>query len=264
MSSEYEIILYDIPSTLEEVTSSPNVWRTKLLLNYKKLSYKTIWVHFDDLEATCKSIGAAPTSKKPDGSDSYTFPVISVKLTPDSTPIVVSDSPKIASFIEEKFPDPERPLFPEGSRALQAALRSYLVTHVFFALVPVLMEPYIATLVKPDYYASTRQIWFKVPLDQFIPKGDAEEEEWKKVEQGFDGVAAFLDENADGFSGAEADEKRLSVLGGQPSYVELELVAFMYSMKRLGFQKGWERLKDRNEGRWPKIMERYKEYLPVH
>src|SRR5689334_9915093 len=49
--TEPEIILYDLGST-KNVCFSPVVWRIRMMLNYKKLPYTTIFLEFPDIEPT--------------------------------------------------------------------------------------------------------------------------------------------------------------------------------------------------------------------
>jgi len=46
-----EIILYDLACT-KNICFSPVVWRIRLMLNYKKIPYKTIFLEFPDIEPT--------------------------------------------------------------------------------------------------------------------------------------------------------------------------------------------------------------------
>jgi hypothetical protein len=36
-------------------------------LNYKKLSYKSVWIEFHEIEPVAKEVGAKPTRIKPNG-----------------------------------------------------------------------------------------------------------------------------------------------------------------------------------------------------
>lgn len=50
-----EIVLYDLACT-KNVCFSPTVWRIRLLLNYKQIPYKTIFLEFPDIEPTLKAL----------------------------------------------------------------------------------------------------------------------------------------------------------------------------------------------------------------
>ena len=53
--NEPEIILYDLDST-KNICFSPVVWRIRLMLNYKQVSYRTVFLDFPDIEPTLKEL----------------------------------------------------------------------------------------------------------------------------------------------------------------------------------------------------------------
>ena len=52
---EPEIILYDLACT-KNVCFSPTVWRIRLMLNYKQIPYKTVFLEFPDIEPELKAL----------------------------------------------------------------------------------------------------------------------------------------------------------------------------------------------------------------
>jgi hypothetical protein len=56
-----DIILYDLACT-KSVSFSPAVWRIRLMLNYKNIPYKTIFLEFPDIEPTLKELWVTFTS----------------------------------------------------------------------------------------------------------------------------------------------------------------------------------------------------------
>lgn len=52
---EPEIVLYDL-ACIKNICFSPVVWRIRLLLNYKQVHYKTIFLEFPDIEPTLKGL----------------------------------------------------------------------------------------------------------------------------------------------------------------------------------------------------------------
>lgn len=52
---EHDIVLYDLACT-KHVSFSPVVWRIRLMLNYKNIPYKTIFLEFPDIEPTLKNL----------------------------------------------------------------------------------------------------------------------------------------------------------------------------------------------------------------
>jgi len=54
-SSQADVILYDLACE-KNVCFSPVVWRIRLMLNYKRIPYKTIFLEFPDIESTLKPL----------------------------------------------------------------------------------------------------------------------------------------------------------------------------------------------------------------
>lgn len=52
---EHEIVLYDLAST-KNICFSPVVWRIRMMLNYKKIPYKTVFLEMPDIEPTLKEL----------------------------------------------------------------------------------------------------------------------------------------------------------------------------------------------------------------
>lgn len=50
-----EIVLYDLACT-KNTCFSPVVWRSRLMLNYKRIPYRTIFLEFPDIEPTLKGL----------------------------------------------------------------------------------------------------------------------------------------------------------------------------------------------------------------
>ncbi|TFK22709.1 hypothetical protein FA15DRAFT_688229 [Coprinopsis marcescibilis] len=97
------ITFYDIKvnSTDPAFTVSPFCWQARLCLNYKQLPYHTIYALYSNVTAFAKKHGIPPTGVKPDGSPSYTLPAIH----DSKTNATVSDSFKIARYLDETYPD---------------------------------------------------------------------------------------------------------------------------------------------------------------
>jgi hypothetical protein len=53
--TEPEIVLYDL-ACAKNVCFSPVVWRIRLMLNYKQIHYRTIFLEFPDIEPTLKEL----------------------------------------------------------------------------------------------------------------------------------------------------------------------------------------------------------------
>ena len=45
-----QYILYDLPSKQENACWSPNTWKSRAALNFKGVSYETVWVPYHELK----------------------------------------------------------------------------------------------------------------------------------------------------------------------------------------------------------------------
>jgi glutathione S-transferase len=102
------LVLYDVICDLPGKNFSPNPAKSRFVLNYKNIPFVTIWVDYSEISIAMKSIGARP-SKRRDGSEVNTVPV----LSDPNTGALITDSLKIASYLEKTYP--EKPIFPNNS-----------------------------------------------------------------------------------------------------------------------------------------------------
>lgn len=54
-SNEHEVVLYDL-ACVKNICFSPTVWRIRLMLNYKRIPYKTVFLEMPDIEPTLKEL----------------------------------------------------------------------------------------------------------------------------------------------------------------------------------------------------------------
>ena len=106
------------------------------ILNYKRLPYRTTWIEISDVEATLRMLNVQP-SYRPDGRPVYTLPVIVDPLRNPMSPVVRSNVSDIAEYLEAAYP--ARPIFPEGSRALQTLFAHYIQDVFAKPLLPILV-----------------------------------------------------------------------------------------------------------------------------
>ncbi|KAG9015628.1 hypothetical protein FRB90_004699 [Tulasnella sp. 427] len=163
------LILYDLKSQLPPGTTwSPNVWKTRFVLNYKQIPYKTVWLSFPEIETTLKSLGFQPSSvSHTSGKEWYTLPVIS-DPSPESggEPTLVVDSQVIAEYLDSKYP--QRPILPEGTKAFQAMFVKWVQTNVLPHLIQLVAPQIIGILDGPDvdYFVRTREKMFGKKLSE--------------------------------------------------------------------------------------------------
>ncbi|TCD69573.1 hypothetical protein EIP91_006995 [Steccherinum ochraceum] len=189
MSHTNVIILYDVPSTVPQPWV-PNIWRIRFILNFKRLPYRTVWVELPDVETTLRSIGAPPTSYKSDNRPVYTLPVIVDSMRSRSQPTVLSNANTISEYLETCYP--ARPVFPDGSRALQTLFVHYIQDVFAKPLLPILVP------LSHQRLPERSQAHFTNPTAVNQPQlsGSQREQAWRAVKEQFDFLAATMDKNA--------------------------------------------------------------------
>ncbi|KAK7060781.1 hypothetical protein VNI00_000513 [Paramarasmius palmivorus] len=222
------IDFYDLPCKYEGVPWNPETLKTRFTLKYKGLSFETIWVEFPNIEATCKKIGAPPSSTKADGTPLYTFPVIHDPNTGAS----LSDSLLIAEYLDKTYPSTPR-VIPAGTYALQAAFVDALESKLgaFYTI----MLPIVTWgLNKPseDYHRQLVVRLTGATVEEMYPKED-------KIEE------------MDGYK--KEDE---FVMGDVVSLADFGLGGLLLTCKVfLGDDnKDWKRIAGWHDGRWEKLL----------
>ncbi|KAI0786210.1 hypothetical protein C8Q75DRAFT_772768 [Abortiporus biennis] len=101
-NNTYPIIFYDLPASDDYALKawSPNTWIVRLVLNVKRLPYRTEWVEFPDIQALYTKLGILPKSKKMDGSPWYTVPIIH----DPSTNTTISEVFLIVQYLDTHYP----------------------------------------------------------------------------------------------------------------------------------------------------------------
>ncbi|KAG7091609.1 hypothetical protein E1B28_010628 [Marasmius oreades] len=254
MSAATEIQFYDIPSKTKSNAWSPNTWRIRYALNYKRLPYKTIWIEYPEIAPTCKKIGAPPSATKPDGSPYYSVPFIYDPKTRKA----ISDSIIIIQYLEKTYPSsPERSLIPSGTWALQLAFIDALfapsvVFPLFQFAVPRSASMLHETSVE-HYLEARRELFGGRTLAEVDPKGEDRVLEWKKVEKGFGVVNSWL-KPEDRFVGGE-----------QIIFVDFVLVSVLRWIREIWGEDSseWRDVSSWNEGRWGNLVKDLEEYTTV-
>jgi len=220
----------------------------RFTLNYKVLPYRTEWVEFPEIESKCKEMSIAPTRTKPDGSPLYTLPAI----WDPSTKTGVSESYRIAEYLDKTYPDTPRVLF-DGieeyipAMAGSAGLPEFKSLVLFVsAFVPSLLNP-----VSQEYYKRTREEWLGKKWEDILPTGKEREEAWGQVKKGFGIVDKLLQKNGGPFARGE-----------QISFVDLSLGGMFYGFKVIWGEDNelWKDMLLWNDGRWGKLVEKIEKY----
>ncbi|KIJ39889.1 hypothetical protein M422DRAFT_257205 [Sphaerobolus stellatus SS14] len=256
MTSEPKITFFDFPSPVCKPKAwNPNTWKARLVLNYKQIPYKTVWLSYLDVEQTLIKAGGegkATSTRHDDPSKPlYTLPALLDESGPQ--PVVVIDSLKIAEYLDEKFP--ERPVIPKKGRAFEHMFEEFFVaTVVPFPLIPFTYE--IQEEKSQPYFKSTIEARFG-KIEDLSPEGPVRDAHWKDLENGFDKVAAVLDKN-----GPDVD----FVAGGsEPTRADFILTAWLLCMRSVAPQEWKKRGVDQwANGRWAKLLKRTEEWQTVH
>ncbi|OAL36631.1 hypothetical protein AYO20_03963 [Fonsecaea nubica] len=233
-----EIILYDLACT-KNVCFSPAVWRVRLMLNYKRIPYQTIFVEFPDIEPTLKGLGIAPSSGTSSSSQiKYTVPAIHHVSSNTS----MMESGAIAQFLESTYPDPPVPLTSELGREIETQARAVAGKVFRASILP--REVHILSPRGQEYFRRTRE----APLGDHRRLEDLldeakEDESWAAVDDGMRAVGELMRTNrADG----------PFVLGARPSYTDFFIAGslqnarvvdegvFLRNMRYPGFRDVYE------------------------
>jgi len=246
------IILYDIPSLLPSNAWSPNTWKTRAVLNYKGIPYRTEWVEYPDIEPLCKKLGINPTSRNKDGTPLYTLPAIH----DPSTGIYIADSFPIAEYLEKTYPDTPS-VFPNDTAALQEAFETTFFERV--DAVWAFIIPAVYLRLNPSskgFFRRTREISYGVKLEDLVPTGDARTKEWGKFEKGLDKLHSYL---------VTTDEKGPYMMGDTISWSDLLLFSYLYWFKLIFGEDSeeWKDIASWNGGRWDAHVNALKEYHTV-
>ncbi|KAF9531480.1 hypothetical protein CPB83DRAFT_106535 [Crepidotus variabilis] len=236
------LILYDVRGQCDQ-SWLPSIWRIRLILNYKRIPYKTEWISFQDVENTLRELHVPPTSQRSDGRDVYTLPV----LWDQGRRKFVSDTNRIAEYLEGI--SPARPVFPEGSKALQS-LFVYFVQEVFSKpLLPIMVPLSHQQLPDPaqNYFRPGQP-----PANMLT--GHQREQQWRAVQAQFDFLDGIISKN-------DNDGDGVVVMGRDLSYADFAVCAVLLWIKRMAGNDGWARVRTWNNGRWERLLDRCREFM---
>ncbi|TFK36220.1 hypothetical protein BDQ12DRAFT_610129 [Crucibulum laeve] len=245
------ITLYDVPGHTPQPWA-PNIWRIRFILNYKRLRYRTVWVEFPDVESKLRSLGAQPSAYKSDGRPVYTLPVVIDPTRNPMAPEVLSNTNNIAEYLESAYP--ARPVFPEGTRALQTLFVHYIQEVFAKPLLPIMVPLSHHQLPERTQTHFRGQSGFAPPSTSHILSGSQREQAWQAVKEQFDFLAVILDKNSGDGDGVVA-------MGHDVTYADFALCSVLIWIERMAAHDGWARVRTWNGGRWQRLWERCREYM---
>jgi len=246
MGSQNKITFYDIPGQSPSSKSwSVNMWKSRYALNFKHIPYETRWIFYPDIKPHFKSIGMAPSEVFPDGEEYYSCPSIEVSKA-GGKPDLITDSLKIAEYLEELYPD--RPLFPNGTKSLQLVFMDMVDKKIANPIfMPALWLSFKQlTPESIDYWRRTREARYG-PLEKLSPQGPVRDEQLAKAKQSFNELAPYVSKKSGGAG--------IFLTGEEPVYADLYLAAVLKWMKVVGEKELWSHVKEWNDGIWAKISD---------
>ncbi|PPR01734.1 hypothetical protein CVT26_013181 [Gymnopilus dilepis] len=249
------IILYDIPSPLPEKAWSPNVWKIRYCLNYRKIPYHTEWVEYPDIMPLSERLGVKPTRKNRDGSDCYTLPAIHDTSTGTS----LSESLLIAEYLDKAYPDTPR-ILPYDTIALQAAFAETWNNErrkfAGFSIPPTLE---MLNSASKAFYRRAREMDFGMTMEELVPQDEDIVRRWvetKEVFGKFDEWYAKMD---------GPDGKARFLMGDVLSFGDLVVAASLKWLKTIWGEESekWQELLTWHGGRWKALLKELKGYETV-
>ncbi|KAF5348513.1 hypothetical protein D9756_009566 [Leucocoprinus leucothites] len=244
------ITLYDLGAKDPIKCWSPNPWKARYVLNMKKLPYRTIYVGFEEVDRVIREAGIPPSRYEPDGKPFHSVP----SIIDDATGARVTDSYKIAEYLDKQYPDTPK-AFPLGTEALQAAFYQQINIYMMeFAPLFLSHMPNILSKESTEYFHRTLAERLGKPIPELIPVGDELEKTWGKLHASFDALETWYGKSSGSF-----------LVGDVPSFGDFTVAGVLQAMKIL-FGEGsedWKRLSTMNNGRWAKLLSDLEKYASV-
>ncbi|KAM0185531.1 hypothetical protein ACHAPI_012152 [Fusarium lateritium] len=228
------VIFFDIPTRSPQVCWSMNTWRTRLLLNYKKLEYKTEWLEYPEIKERLNQ-HIPPNEQDPE----FTLPAVQM---PDGSYLM--DSYKILDFIEEKYPEPSLHVGHPTQLRLRASMVGFM-TQMTPIYVPGVAKKILGDK-SIDFFLETREEDVGMPLYEYGEKNSPGA--YERAEPSAREVTALLKENASG----------PYFLGDTVSYTDFIWAGILLFFQRLGDKEYQKVLKVTGE---PEVHERFLEAL---
>lgn len=238
------------PVQTNAVLNSPHL---RYSLAFKGVAFQTTFIEYPEIEPISKSIGAPPTGTRPDGSPKYTIPF----LYDDATQKAVSDSLKIAEYLDATYPDVNRILVPAGTSGLQRAFMEAVFEITGRWMRPLGLQLLLGTGGHTGLLSgiSTKHLASAFGLDlNTIPPplaGKELEAQWLNAEKEMEKIASWYDGD------------NLFIMGGdQPCFADFAMAAVFVGQRSIrgSNSKEWAVMRSWNGGRWGRLIDAFKAY----
>jgi len=243
-------ILYDIPGTATKHQSwSPNVWKTRVVLNYKGIPHKTEWVEVPDIASVATRIGAPHTFVRRSGQPLYTVPILHDPTLDRS----LAGSLQIALDLEHRYPDSPK-LFPPGTEDVITDFDKKFTRSVGGALVPLLLSRIWAQLREgsKDYFRTTREHMYGETLEALSAPGDAAAR-WAAVREALEPFARDADARG---------ESDTFLFGERETYADVVAACWLGWARRIwgAETQEWAELETWHDRRWGRLTRAFKKW----
>ncbi|KAL6855809.1 hypothetical protein J3F83DRAFT_457787 [Trichoderma novae-zelandiae] len=209
---EPEIVLYDL-ACVKNVCFSPTVWRIRLMLNYKRVPYKTVFVEMPDIEPTLRELGLPPHDPASGNRKEYTVPAI--RHVPTNK--YMMDSKPIAEFLESTYTDPPVQLTTELGGEIELKLRTLVAPTLYRSITP--REVGILSPRAQDYFRRSREARFGKKLEDLLA---GEEERWEAADADWRAIGELMRQNKDDGP---------FILGARPCYSDFFVAGSLQSVR---------------------------------
>lgn len=219
--SQKSLVLFDLPRRGPCACWSPNVWKTRLVLNYKKIPYTTVWLPHHEIGPRLQALGLPPnqpTGKPGPPPSPYTVPAIQL---PDDS--LYMDSAAIAAALEQRYPTPSLHL----ARGLHEQAQA-LVNQLAVPLLPVFMPRVGRDVLRAESepaWRAKREAAFGMPV-----------EEWERTKGGEPAWVAAKPvlEKLDAFVATQKEDEGPFLLGSTLSYGDFVIAGMLEAFRRIG------------------------------
>ncbi|TKA65339.1 hypothetical protein B0A55_09439 [Friedmanniomyces simplex] len=222
-----KVILYDLANK-KNASWSPNPWKTRVVLNFKKIPYETEWVEYPDLAPKFKALGIPPN---PPGSFAD-FSSPTVRLTDGN---YVMDSMPIAEKLEAAYPEPSMHL-DNGLWKQAAEICDGLVVSA---------GPDFMVAVVDDILQEPSKTWFAEDRHKRFGMSLQELQEKMGGETGRPATQAGC-EKLKGLLTSHKEDEGPFILGSKPSYGDLLAATLFESMRRMNVSQ-YEKIVESDE-----------------
>ncbi|PTB79662.1 hypothetical protein M440DRAFT_359874 [Trichoderma longibrachiatum ATCC 18648] len=213
-SNEHEVVLYDL-ACVKNICFSPTVWRIRLMLNYKRIPYKTVFLEMPDIEPTLKELGLPPHDPASGNKRSYTVPAI--HHVPTNRYIM--DSKPIAEFLESTYPEPPLQLTSELGSEIELKLRIMVAPALYQSIIP--REVNILSPRAQEYFRRTCEAQLGKKLEDLLV---GEVERWEASDTDWRAIGELMRRNR---------EDGPFILGARPSYSDFFIAGSLQSVRAI-------------------------------